>query len=328
MDLQLFLLPFFFLSLVNAQLRFNFYNSTCPNAESIIKSAVTNRSNTDPSITAALLRMHFHDCFVRGCDASILIDSTTKHKSEKDAGANQSVRGFELIDEVKTALEKECSNIVSCADIVTIATRDAIALSGGPAYAVPTGRRDGRTSNPNEVNLPGPTLSVLQAFSFFQAKGFTLKEMVTLLGAHTVGVAHCLFFRDRLFNFRGTQKPDPSMDPDLVSKLQRQCGRNNLPIATDPTAFLDQNTNSTVDNEFYNQVLKGKGILLIDHNLGADNSTVGFVKQFGGDANGFLQDFKAVMVKMGSLNVLVGNAGEIRKNCRVFNATPKPSKGK
>ncbi|KAL4187121.1 hypothetical protein AMTRI_Chr09g37610 [Amborella trichopoda] len=320
MALRYFLLPFFFLSLAIAQLSFNFYRSTCPNAEFIIKTLVFNKFNKDPSITAALLRMHFHDCFVRGCDASILINSTSNNQAEKDAGPNETVRGYEFIDEIKTQLEKKCPNTVSCADIITAATRDAVALSGGPSYPIPTGRRDGLISNANDVNLPGPSLSVSQAFSFFRAKGFTLKEMVTLLGAHTVGVAHCGFFRGRLFNFQGTGKPDPSMDTALVSKLQKLCGSSSLPTVRDPTAFLDQNTSFRVDNEFYNQVLKKRGILQIDQALGNDRSSVGFVRQFSSDGNGFLKTFVDAMVKMGKLEVLVGNAGEIRKKCGVFNS--------
>ena len=101
--------------------------------------------------------------FMQGCDASILIDSTSKEQSEKDAGPNLTVRGYELIDAAKKNLEAACPSKVSCADIVALATRDAVFLSGGPFYPVPTGRRDGLVSNPDEVNLPGPTLSVSQA---------------------------------------------------------------------------------------------------------------------------------------------------------------------
>lgn len=55
------------LGLASAQLKVGFYSSTCPKAESIIRGVVQQRFNRDRSITAALLRMHFHDCFVRVC---------------------------------------------------------------------------------------------------------------------------------------------------------------------------------------------------------------------------------------------------------------------
>lgn len=62
---------------------------------------------------------------MKGCDASILLDVPS---SEKNAGANQSVRGYELIDDIKAALEKACPGLVSCADIIVAATRDAVVL--------------------------------------------------------------------------------------------------------------------------------------------------------------------------------------------------------
>lgn len=55
----------FVLPLALADLRVGFYSSTCPQAESIVRQVVQKRFGTERSITAALLRMHFHDCFVR-----------------------------------------------------------------------------------------------------------------------------------------------------------------------------------------------------------------------------------------------------------------------
>ncbi|XP_059646460.1 peroxidase 57 [Cornus florida] len=314
-----FLFFFCIFPLVLSDLQVGFYSSTCPRAELIVRQVVQNRFKTDPSITAALLRMHFHDCFVRGCDASILVDSnSTKSKSsEKDAGPNQTVRGFELIDEAKKTLEAACPTTVSCADIVTLATRDAVALAGGSNYSVPTGRRDGLVSDPTEVNVPGPTDSVSDALESFTAKGLTLNDMVTLLGAHTVGVAHCFFFQDRLSNFQGTGKPDPSMDPTLVTKLSKTCGTKSR--NKNPTVFLDQNTSFVIDNEFYKQIMLKRGIMQIDQELSLDKLSAPIVSNFASNGIGFQQSFANAMVKMGSIEVLVGNAGEVRKNCRVFN---------
>ena len=195
-----------------------------------------------------------------------------------------------------------------------MATRDAVVLAGGPNYTVPTGRRDGLVSNPGDVSLPGPGLSVSDALTFFTAKRMTLNEMVTLLGAHTVGVSHCFFFDNRLSNFKGSGAPDPSMDRTLVAKLNTTCARN-----SSATVFLDQNTSFTFDNEFYKQIILKKGILTIDQELALDKSTTSIVSGFASNGTGFQQDFAKAMVKMGSIQVLVGKAGNIRKNCRVFN---------
>ncbi|XP_047340030.1 peroxidase 44-like [Impatiens glandulifera] len=307
------ILSVFIVPLVTAQLKVGFYSATCPRAEQIVRQVVQKRFAADRSITAAFLRMYFHDCFVRGCDASILIDSTPKKQSEKDAGPNQTVRGFEIIDEIKTNLEAACPSKVSCADIIALATRDSVSLAGGPSYQIPTGRRDGLVSNPNDVNLPGPTVSVSQALQIFKAKKLTLNDMVTLLGGHSVGIAHCNFFQDRLSNFQGTGKPDSTMDPVLVSKLTRVC-------ATQPgTAFLDQNTSFILDNEFYNQIKKKRGVMQIDQQLALDASSAPIVNNLAKNPAMFKNNFAAALVKLGNVGALVGQAGEIRKKCNVFN---------
>ncbi|MED6145975.1 Syntaxin-8 [Stylosanthes scabra] len=300
-------------------LKLGFYSSSCPNAEAMVRDVVQRHFNQDRSITAALLRMHFHDCFVRGCDASLLIDSTENESSEKDAGPNQTVRGFEIIDEAKTLLEESCPSTVSCADIISLATRDAVAMAGGPAYNVSTGRRDGLFSNPKEVKLPSPTMSVSEALEFFTAKGFSLFEMVTLLGGgHSVGNAHCSNFQERLSSFnRGS--PDPTMDPDLDTRLVKVCGSSSRPARNDPTVFLDEKTPFAFDNRFYNEILDKRGILHIDQQLAMDSLSRDMVSRFADDGDSLFQNFANAMIKLSAVNVWLGNEGEIRKNCRAFN---------
>lgn len=58
----------------------------------------------------------------QGCDASILLDGPY---SEKTASPNLSVFGYDLIDQIKVVLESVCPGVVSCADIIIAATRDA-----------------------------------------------------------------------------------------------------------------------------------------------------------------------------------------------------------
>lgn len=65
----------------------------------------------------------------QGCDGSILLENTVTLKGEKKAATNiHSLKGFGLIDRIKNLVESECPGIVSCADILTIAARDAIIL--------------------------------------------------------------------------------------------------------------------------------------------------------------------------------------------------------
>lgn len=65
--------------------------------------------------------------FWQGCDGSILLDDTISLQGEKEASTNvHSLEGYSIIDRIKNKLESECPGTVSCADILTIAARDAV----------------------------------------------------------------------------------------------------------------------------------------------------------------------------------------------------------
>ncbi|XP_042488308.1 peroxidase 60-like [Macadamia integrifolia] len=299
-------------------LQVGFYRRKCgrSDVEAIVRRVVAAHFVKDRTITPALLRMQFHDCFVRGCDASILLDGSN---SEKTSGTNSNVRGFQLIDIIKAALEKACPGVVSCADIIVLATRDAVNMAGGERYIVPTGRRDGFISLSDNVDIPPPEISVTDAIAFFAQKGLNTLDMVHLFGAHTVGVTHCSFILDRLFDLQGQRggKPDPTMDPRLSAVLKRRCP---LKASVDSPVNLDQNLRSAniVDNSFYKEILIKRGILQIDQELALDRRTRPIVV---GLANGttFPAQFGSAMIKMGSIGVLTGRQGEIRKSCRAVN---------
>ncbi|XP_031248599.1 lignin-forming anionic peroxidase-like isoform X2 [Pistacia vera] len=174
-----------------AQLSSTFYDSTCPNALTTIRTAIRTAISRERRMAASLIRLHFHDCFVQGCDASILLNYSSTITSEKNALPNlNSARGYEVIDNAKSQVEKICPGVVSCADILTVAARDASFAVGGPSWIVKLGRRDSTTASLSSANteLPGFGDSLDRLVSMFGAKGLSARDMVALSVLEDVNV--------------------------------------------------------------------------------------------------------------------------------------------
>ncbi|CAN6355902.1 unnamed protein product [Urochloa humidicola] len=179
------------------KLKLGYYENKCGRSmdvEAIVRRHV---SGFDDGMKAGSIQLFFHDCFVRGCDASILLDPTSTNQQPEKYGVPNfpSMRGYEEIDAAKDELEAQCPNVVSCADIVAFAARDAsYFLSGGRiSFDVPAGRYDGNMSLANETlpNLPPPFAGFDQLEKMFADKGLNAFDMVTLSGAHSIGRSHC-----------------------------------------------------------------------------------------------------------------------------------------
>ncbi|WCJ40748.1 Peroxidase superfamily protein [Euphorbia peplus] len=213
-------------------LEYDFYRDSCPQAEKIIHETVREMFNADMRISPALLRLAFHDCFIEGCDASILLDNAEGIRSEKDAFPNQSLKGFRIVDVIKSRIEEICPGVVSCADTVVLAARDGIVQAGGPFYPLLTGRRDSIQAFPDTAasELPSPQADLSETLASFASRGFDERETVSVLGAHSIGVVHCRFIRNRIYNFTGTNKPDPSIDPEFVNELRSSCKVNHSSV--------------------------------------------------------------------------------------------------
>ncbi|MQL88009.1 hypothetical protein Taro_020559 [Colocasia esculenta] len=190
-------------------------------------------------------------CALEGCDVSILLDSTPGNPSEKESVANNpSLRGFEVIDRAKAELEAKCPLTISCSDILAFAARDSAFAAGGIDYTVPASRRDGPVSLESEVlqNLPPPFFDAEQLKQNFARKNLTAEEMVTLSGAHSIGVSHCSFSKC-LYAFNATHLQDPSIDPALALVLKRRCPRPPSSGGTpDPAVPLDVVTTNRVNS--------------------------------------------------------------------------------
>nr|KYP74035.1 Peroxidase 47 [Cajanus cajan] len=289
-------------------LNMNYYLLSCPFAEPIVKNIVNRALQDDPTLAAGLVRMHFHDCFIEGCDGSVLIDSTKDNTAEKDSPANLSLRGYEIIDEIKEELETQCPGVVSCADILAMAARDAVFFAGGPVYDIPKGRRDGtRSKIEDTINLPSPIFNASELIKMFGQHGFSARDMVALSGAHTLGVARCSSFKNRL------RPVDPSLDSEFAKTLSKTCSGGDS--AEQP---LDA-TRNDFDNMYFNALLSKNGLLTSDQTLYTSPQTRNIVNSYAMNQALFFLDFQQGMLKMSMLDVKQGSKGEVRTNCRKIN---------
>lgn len=318
LSLSLCLLP----HLTTAQLKQNYYANVCPNVENIVRNVVRQKIQQTFVTIPATLRLFFHDCFVQGCDASVMIASTGNNKAEKDHPDNLSLAGdgFDTVIKAKAAIDAipSCRNKVSCADILSMATRDVVAMSGGPSYAVELGRLDGLSSTAASVNgkLPQPEFNLNQLNAMFAANGLTQNDMIALSAAHTVGFSHCSKFANRIYNFSRLSSVDPTINSAYVSQLQSMC-----PRVVDPRIAInmDPNTPRVFDNMYYKNLQQGKGLFTSDQVLFTDPRSRSTVNAWANDSPSFQRAFVASMTKLGRVGVKTGSRGNIRRDCSAFN---------
>ncbi|KAK2992676.1 hypothetical protein RJ640_014926 [Escallonia rubra] len=282
------------------ELRKNFYKTTCGQAEQIVQNITWKHAANNSALPAKLLRMHFHDCFVR------------------DAIPNLSLAGFDVIDEIKTQLEKSCPGVVSCADIVTLAARDSVSFKFNRSmWEVLTGRRDGNISRASEAlaNIPSPFSNFTTLKQSFASKNLTVQDLVVLSGAHTIGVGHCNLFSNRLYNFTGKADADPSLNSTYAAFLKTKC--QSLSDTT-TTVDMDPGSSVTFDNNYFTNLKLQKGLFQSDAALLTNKGSSNIVNEMLGSGK-FSTEFSQSMKKMGAIGVLTGSSGDIRRKCNVAN---------
>ncbi|KAK4252968.1 hypothetical protein QN277_010812 [Acacia crassicarpa] len=327
MALPIFLFLFLSIPLVSAaghHLTPDYYARSCPSFQAVVRDNVYTKQSAVPSTAAGVLRLFFHDCFTDGCDASLLISSNAYSKGERDAEPNLSLSGdaFDIITKIKNSLELTCPGVVSCSDIVAQTTRDLVKMVGGPYYEVLLGRKDSLVSNISKPNqtLPATDMSMDQIIFQFTSKGFSIKEMVALTGAHTIGFTHCKEFSHRIYNFSATSDADPTMNPKLVAGLKKLC--QNYSQNPSIAAFNDVRSPSKFDNAYYRNILNGLGLLSTDSMMSTDPRTRPIVEVYAANQTAFFQDFADAMHKTSTHGVKTGKKGEVRLRCDQFNNLP------
>ncbi|CAM6120970.1 unnamed protein product [Calypogeia fissa] len=303
-----------------AKLSSSYYAQTCPGLEYNVNDVLQSALMNDSRIGASLLRMHFHDCFVQGCDASITLVDTPTFTGEQTAKPNvNSIRGFDILEQIKARVESICPGVVSCADILALVARDAVISAYGPFWEVKYGRRDSTTACLSCANtqIPSPFGNVTSLTAFFAAKGLDQKDMTALSGAHTFGKAHCGLFSGRLTNFSGTGAPDPTLNPTYRSTLLQKCPQG---VSTSVVVHLDLTTPFVFDNAYYTNLFNDDGLLTSDQTLYSEGGpTATIVTDYGSTQKKFFKQFAKSILKMGEITPLTGSQGEIRKVCSFVN---------
>nr|GEU92102.1 peroxidase 31-like [Tanacetum cinerariifolium] len=274
-----------------------------------MQDTTTNKQIASPTTAGAALRLFFHDCLVEGCDASVLISSTHFNKAERDADINLSLPGDGF---AKTALELACPGVVSCADILAVATRNLVTMMGGPFYQVKLGRRDGMVSRAAraETILPKPTMSMNQIIKIFSNIGLSVQEMVALTGAHTIGFSHCSEISHDIYNYSRTQMSDPSYNTRYADGLRNAC--KDFKKNPSLSVFNDIMTPHDFDNSYYKNLPKGLGVLRSDRAMMMDVRTRKYVELYARDQKAFFDAFGRAIEKLSLVGVKSGRNGQIR----------------
>ncbi|KAL3820610.1 hypothetical protein ACJIZ3_006515 [Penstemon smallii] len=297
--------------IINA-LSLNHYEKTCPSVEDVVAKVVKDAISKDRTVPAAVLRLHFHDCFIRGCDGSVLLESRGGNNAERDGPPNISLHAFYVIEGAKKAVEDVCPGIVSCADILALAARDAV--SGGPYWDVPKGRKNGRTSKASETTqLLAPTFNISQLQKSFSQRGLSMDDLVALSGGHTLGFSHCSSFQNRINNFNSTHEVDPSIHPSFAASLKSICPSKNK--AKNAGTSMDPFSSTSFDNTYYKSILQKKTLFSSDQALLTTPKTKKLVEKFASSEKAFHTTFANSMIKMSNIN----GGHEIRKGCRFIN---------
>lgn len=118
----------------------------------------------------------------------------------------------------------------------------------------------------------------------------------------------------RLYNYKGTKKPDPSINPLYLYYLRRKCRH------LSGNVYLDATTPTTFDKQYYDNLKNKTGLLSTDQLLYSDTRTRPFTDALSSDSSLFFNQFSVSMVKLANiLDVKTQDKGEIRIKCNRVN---------
>ena len=268
---------------------------------------------------------------MQGCDGSVLLDKSYQNPHpEKEAPANLGLAAFDLLEEIKAAVERRCPDVVSCSDILVYAARDAASIlsNGKISYKVPAGRLDGLVSSASEAQaeLPDSNSDAKELIANFARKDFDVEEMVILSGAHSIGHAHCSSFTHRLSAPSGQINPkyrdilnykcNQGANPSVVNNIRDEDYETVAMIKPDFSSRV-RKTPDLFDNSYYHNNLAKIVSFHSDYTLLTHKEALGHVHEYADNATLWNEDFADSMVKLSKLPMPAGSKGGIRKKCSI-----------
>nr|GMD40013.1 peroxidase 2-like [Ipomoea batatas] len=188
---------------------------------------------------------------------------------------------------------------------------------GGPSWTVQLGRRDSTTASRTDAdnNLPSPFMDLKALIDNFSKQGLDVKDLVALSGGHTLGLAQCRTFRDRIYKETNIDQRETNIDQSFAAQRQATCpqvGGNSTLAPLDPSPAY-------FDTTYFSNLVMNKGLLHSDQVLFNGGQTDNLVNTYSRNIRAFAKDFAQSMIKMGNIKPLTGNNGQIRVNCRNVN---------
>ncbi|KAB5573916.1 hypothetical protein DKX38_001110 [Salix brachista] len=209
------------------------------------------------------------------------------------------------------------------ASLLRLHFHDCFVMRGGPCWEVYLGRKDSLKASFDGANqlIPAPNSSLETLISNFKQHGLDIGDLVALSGSHTMGKAKCSSFRQQIH--------DASAEEEQYDKYERYTTFRRILRSICPRsgkdnrlAPLDFQTPARFDNNYFINILEGRGLLGSDNVLVKEDHEGEIRKQVWAYASNqelFFASFANSMLRMGNINVLYGNEGEIRRNCRFVN---------
>ncbi|CAA6672509.1 unnamed protein product [Spirodela intermedia] len=294
-------------AMAEGKLAVDYYAASCPRAAEIVSETVVSKQIASPTTAAGTLRVFFHDCFLDGCDGSVLVSSTAFHRAERDADINLSLPGdaFDLVVRAKTAVELACP-----ASSPAPTSSPSPPATSSPCSAAPSSRPPRPQGQPR---LPcRPRRRAPPPRQRHRLPAHRAIRAARLLGAgarRAVRRAHrrvCALQGVRSTGGPGRwRRADAAAEPRYAEAVRRACAdyRSRPTVAV----FNDVMTPNKFDNVYFQNLRRGMGL------------TRPFVELYAADEGVFFRDFARAIEKLSVYGVKTGGQGEVRRRCDQFN---------